>query len=510
MPANTIHHPAFTVFRPKRMLYYLLMLTGLWAYSLWHNAADIDDAWIGEHAYWLATDGHARSELMRGITQQEDYLIVHHKLLTLHGALFIKLSGFSLYSLKAVSLLYFLLFAGLFLLYTSKDKPLPWKERALFGAILLLSFPWIFKYSFVYRPEVMVMTLAFGSWILLEKVLEKESDGWARALAAGILAGLCFSAHLNGIVVAGAGFILLLIHRKYMLSIVFGAGALLGAAVYFYDFNATYGFEFWKYQLTSSPALDSLPDIPLMVQPLVNLANEHQRFFHNPMIAFFSVFAIFSIIAGWKRLLARRRNMLLYTFLLALLLGLTAMHKSRQYLLIYFPFLVILITEVYSGFFDARKKNDPISGWRNTKTVPALLWLLLISYLGSGLYFNIQHSLNKFYAGDNRAIVKKYMSDDPAELNIVAPMTFIFNEIKNFQRIQSDICYAELQKSDTSITAAGFLEKTKAWDIHYIILSDFIRDKLGWSDPESVQLPDEFEIISEPGEEYLIFRRKTE
>lgn len=68
----------------------------LYVYSLWQRQPDVDDAWIGEHAYWLVKNGFVKSDLMYGITSQEIRQIVHHKLFTLNGALFVKTFGFSL------------------------------------------------------------------------------------------------------------------------------------------------------------------------------------------------------------------------------------------------------------------------------------------------------------------------------------------------------------------------------------------------------------------------------
>jgi hypothetical protein len=485
----------------------MLLLVALYLYSLWQREADIDDAWIGEHAYWLATEGHARSELMRGVTMQEEYLVVHHKLLTLHGAAFIKLFGFSLPALKSVSLVYFLLFLALFVCFFRKEK----KNRPAntwFGLILLFSFPWVFKYSFVFRPEIMVMTLTFAGWLMLEKALHSARKAWLPSLLAGVLAGLCFATHLNGVIVAVAGFIFLLAYKRFIPAILFGLGALAGTLPYFYDLNSAYGWELWWYQLSQSPALDSLPEVHPLLQPLVNLLNEHKRFFHDPKIAFFSLFMIYSIIFGFKWLKRHRQPMLLYTLLLALLLGLTAMHKSRQYLLVYFPFLVIMISDVYLNYFNVERNKELQTGWRSRKASGIMLVVLLLIFIATGFYYNLVYSLNKFSPKENSRIVREYITETPSKLNIVAPMTFIFNEIENFNRIQSEVCYVEMQKADPSIHGNGFLERTKSFDIRYIILSDFYRKRLGWDDPWKTDLPTDFEIISKKDDKYLIIRRR--
>lgn len=484
----------------------LILLCGLYAFSLWERQADPDDAWIGEHAYWLAKDGHARSELMRGITSQEDYLIVHHKLLNLQGALFIKLFGFSLYSLKSVSLLYFALFACLLYYYLRFSRRTNGEGQIALTFVMLLAFPWLFKFSFVYRPEVMVMTLAFASWILLERVLEEHRNLRLNSFIAGILSGLSIAAHLNGIVVAAAGFLMLLFQKKYPFGVLFASGVLAGASVYFYDFNHTYNWEFWAYQLTQSPALDGIPKAPLVMRPFLNLAGEHQRFFHNPMIIFFSGPMIFTIVTGFRYLKAKRKNLLIYSGLLAILLGLVAAHKARHYLLIYIPFVIMMMADVYFAI-TLPNATEYFTGWRNKNLTKVSMLILLLAFLISSIYFNTTCSLEKFSPGNNAALTNKYITEDPATINIVAPMTFIFNEIEKYNRIQADLCFFEMSKSDPSISGIGFLEKTIEFDIGYIILSPFERARLGWENPFSMVLPDDYVILSDKDDENLVIKK---
>ncbi|NTW26573.1 MAG: hypothetical protein HGA37_17885, partial [Lentimicrobium sp.] len=149
---------------PIKILIVLTLL--LFAYSLWQRTPDIDDAWIGEHAYWMSQNGFVKSELMHGITGQETRHIVHHKIFTLNGALFIKLFGFSLQTLKSVSLLWLGIFLFIFIGYI---KRILGSKSAWFAFLLTILNALIFQYSFVFRPEIMVMTLGFVSYLFLEK-----------------------------------------------------------------------------------------------------------------------------------------------------------------------------------------------------------------------------------------------------------------------------------------------------------------------------------------------------
>ena len=76
------------------LLLFISLIGLLLILSLYQRSPHVDDAWIGEHAYWLSETGIAKSELMRGATMQEQQLVVHHKFLVYQGAAFIKIFGF--------------------------------------------------------------------------------------------------------------------------------------------------------------------------------------------------------------------------------------------------------------------------------------------------------------------------------------------------------------------------------------------------------------------------------
>jgi hypothetical protein len=238
----------------------LLMVGLLFIYSLVNRPPDIDDAWLGESAYWQSKIGYAKSELMHGITQQEVRFLPNHKLLTLEGAGFIRMFGFSLVTLKTVSLAWLIIFLIIFHRYAYKKLLSP--QEFLFSVLLLVSNAMIFQYAFVFRPEIAVMTLGFLSYILVEKALGDPKKGVLFILLGGFAAGLCVSTHLNGIIFLAAGFLLLLWNRRYIHSLAFAASALPAIAVYFYDFTPAYNFSFWWYQLNETPAFDRAADVP--------------------------------------------------------------------------------------------------------------------------------------------------------------------------------------------------------------------------------------------------------
>jgi hypothetical protein len=462
-------------------IYLIITLGGLmllYLYSLWGRMPDIDDAWIGEHAYWQALLGHARSNLMTGITMQEDFLLVHHKLLTLQGAAFIKMFGFSLYTLKSISLLYFAIFITVFYLYTVRFKKIFDNSDFLIASILLISFPWVFKYSFHFRPEIMVMTYTFISFILLEKVV-KNSHAGLYAVIAGLLSGLAAATHLNGIIAMGAGLLFLVVRGGKLPAVVFAAGALAGFSVYFYDFSPEHGFSYWWYQFSESPALDQPAHVHILLQPFMNLLNEHMRFFHDPKIAIFSIFTVVTLVGGSKYLYKKHPDLVWYTLLLVLLTAMISVFKTRKYILIYFPFLVIMLTLTIRGFID---NKDMMWHWLRDavyRNYRRAILLLAVIYLAAGIFYNGRMALQKFSRNDYRELTSRYLPGDQSEKRIIAPMTFIFNEIPYYKSIQGQDSYTEMQETDAGITGEGFLQKASTFDTDHIILTPYFIKKLG-------------------------------
>ncbi|MFA6949361.1 MAG: hypothetical protein WCQ70_01630 [Lentimicrobiaceae bacterium] len=460
-----------------RILFSLLCIQlGLYIFSLFGREVDIDDAWLGEHAYFMAKDGHVHSELMRGWDFQEDRVLIHHKLMTLLGVVFINTLGFSVYSLKAVSLVFFILFLAAFYYIMVRWKKALNHRQFIIASFLIFTFHYTFKFSFLFRPEIIIMFLVFISWYLLEITINSKRTTWHVTLITGILGGLCVVAHLNGVAVVLAGGILLLWNRKWNHIIPYSLGVIIGLSLYFYDFNSEYGFLFWKNQLFQSVLGNDSSTSNIMAYMANNLLKEHMRFFHNPSIIGFSLLFFTLLTGGFKYLKINHRIMLQYTFLLWLFVALVFTQKSRQYILIYFPFFVFFMTLI----LDKLINNMPgLANWIYRKPSKIMILLLAIFYLVSTSYYNIQTAKSKFIPDYNRALSLTYFPENHATLNIVAPMEFIFNEITYFHCIQGERLYTTLKAHDKSICGAGFLTKTREFDIDYIILSPPYRRDLG-------------------------------
>jgi len=396
----------------------LIILIGLFIYSLWERQPHADDGWIGEYTYWLAEDGYVHSELMRGVTSQEERFIVHHKLLNLNGALFIKIFGFSIYTLKSVSLVYFIIFLIIFYTFTKRKDIFNYKEFLL-ALIMIFSFTLLFEFSFVYRPEMMIMCLTFISFIFLDRAKDTHERIGIYTFLAGLFGGLAIATHLNGLATAAAGFFFLLWYKKWKGSFIYIVGVLLASTIYFYDFTKEYGFAYWLYQLTKSPSVSDPSEHSVFIYILKNLVNEHLRYFHNLEITVFSIFMLVTLIVGFKYLKTNFKNILRYLLLLVIFLAMVAVHKTSKYMLVCFPFFVIIITKIFYKFL-----NDDFASISllKQKWIRLSIIILFSCYFLSGLYHNFRFSTEKFNAQENRYITEKYIDRDPSEVNIIAPL----------------------------------------------------------------------------------------
>lgn len=474
----------------------LFAVCALFVYSLIFRVPHLDDAWISEWAFWQSKLGYAKSELMRGVTRQEWRHVVHHKLLTLQGALAIRLFGFSLPVLKSVSLLYLGAFLWLFYRRLKAMAIQPATVSLVF--LLLIANAFIFEYAFVFRPEIPVMTLGFASFLLLEDALRRHA-GWSvlQASAGGLLAGLSMATHLNGVVFFMAGAFLLAVYREWRLIPGFTLAFVAGFAPYAYDIHSLDDVQLALYQLRDSPSVALSGEYPFPLGIVVRFVKEHERFFHSPKEIALSLLFLTVLATHFTSI---RRNSVIGIYLSALVVGLAllSVHKTSKYLLLYMPYLFLLLGAGLDAWMD-----QP----RQTRSSRLLLSLLLM-YLGVQIFYDGRLAVQKFHPATNRALTLAFMGNRPDTCAIVAPMTFIFNEIERFERIQGGLCYLELQKQHPEIYGVGFLEWTRRYGIDVIVLSTPEAKKLGMYDLDTQACAAAGFEVTGRTPEHLVLRRK--
>jgi hypothetical protein len=402
--------------------YWLLALAGLLLLlaSTYHRAINTDDAWIGEFVYWANRDGYVRSELFRGLLHSEVYQEVYHKLFVWHAVPAVWWFGWSVYVLKSISLVYV---AGVLVLSWRYLKHLPLANRqlaaGLYFALLLLN-TLVAEYSFLFRPELMLMFLGLCSWLLLRRALLTGAVG--AAAGAGVLAGLAGLTHLNGLIFVMAGGLLLLWRRRWAGAVLFGLTAAVVLACYGIDMVQHHSWDLFKEQMFMHPAIDN--GSHGLGGRILYLLKEHQRFFHSPKEIVLTLLLLLAAYVLYRQRphTPEFRNLVLYTVLLVLCLNLIVQGKTSKYLLLYMPYLLLLVVVAFDQLAQ--------------RPVPRL-HLLARGLLG--LYFVV----NVVYTG---IVIAAHRGDQQAQnqqlaqrlrpywgKRIIAPVNFIFPAINNFQ-----------------------------------------------------------------------------
>lgn len=415
--------------------YWLLALIGLALLlaSTYHRAIHTDDAWIGEFVYWANRDGYVHSELFRGLLHSEIYQEVYHKLFVWQSVLAVKWFGWSVYVLKSISLLYLFGVLGLSWYYL-RYLPVVARQQAvsLYFALLLTS-SLVVEYSFLFRPELMLMFLGLCSWLALRRALLDGAVG--AAAAAGVLAGLAALTHLNGLIFIMAGGLLLLWRRRWVGAVMFGLVAAVVCAGYGIDMLRHHSWQLFMQQMFMHPAIDN--GSHGIGGRILYLLNEHQRFFHSPKEI---VLTLLLLLAAY--ILYRQRphtlelsNLLIYTVLLVISLDLIVQGKTSKYLLLYMPYVLLLIVVAF----------DQLTQLPNPR-----LHLLARGLLGLYVVVNLVYIVmlfpgNTAQQAENQELAQKLQPYWGKR--IIAPLNFIFPSINHFQ-IQGATYY--FMKADES------------------------------------------------------------
>jgi len=400
-------HP-FSGYRLYFVLFVFVLMTGL---TYYHRYPTGDDAWFGEQSYWLEKEGVIRSEFFRGIAGWEKQLLVSHKLFLAVGALFIHFFGFHLPVLQFTGLLFFLIMTTEIVYYVRSRVS---AEHVWYvPAILILVFTnrLLIKMSFENRPEMMLAALGFGAFLLIAK----SKGNYLRIAASGILAGLAFLSHLNGVIYVIAGFGTLLLLRRYREAISFGIFSGLTCALYLTDIiMAENGFEIWWYQFRHDPATQAAFGFS---SKLIQILTYPRIFFHSPEQIALSLLLVYML---WiQRNLIRKlpAELRLFSLLLFLSFWIITKGNGALYLPLFMPFMFVMVFELYT-----------IKPFVNTG-----LKLVLLAYFIIGIFGTVQIIVKNHKLGflpDTYARLRNHL---PIQATGVVPLTFFTMNTSTFR-----------------------------------------------------------------------------
>lgn len=447
-----------------------LFVFAVYAFSLFNRIPHIDDAWIGEQVYWLNKENIVKNVLMKYFLNSERGLIAYHKLFIWSGLGMVKLFGFSLNTLKSTSLISIIVFLLVFYYYTVHQRKLFNPTDFILVAALILVHPHVFEFSFVFRPEILLMTIGFISFVFMERSKINRKYRTLYIVLSGITTGIAVLIHLNGLVFIFAGFFYLIYRKQYKESAIFFMLAALVSSLYFLHFKSQADVINWLSMIYGASPDSMLQNDPFIIltSPVIKLFNEHLRIFHSPKEIIHTILVVGTIVFGFTHLKKRNPGLLLYVMLLFLSIAIITLNKTSKYGLIYYPYLILLLI-----FFIKNTWNSKDGKYYITTQIKSMgLFILMTIFIIISLFYDVSLSLKKFSPAQNSFITNTYVKTPTSNTKIMAPMPFIFNEIQKYEEIVSLMSYHERKKTETSLTGIGFFIAANNEEIDYIVIND--------------------------------------
>ncbi|WP_020530634.1 ArnT family glycosyltransferase [Flexithrix dorotheae] len=390
----------------------------LFLISIPNRETGMDESLFAEQVFMFGKDGvWLKTYLFNGMgldfeTRQYHY----HKFFILLGVLFVQIFGYSIYTFKAIPLLFLIGFTFLAKAYlkkfgkeTTTNLNIIW----LIWMVILLFQHEVFMFSFYYRPEIILMTIGFSSFYFLEKWVSSQDLKYL--IFSAIFAGLSAFTHLNGLIFIFAGFILLLNKKKYKEILYFMPISGLTAAFYLFDIWHPADFLAFLDQFRNDYVLEK-EDFSIFT-PFIKIFREHKRFFHDYEEAFYSSLLILCLIFNFKYLKENHSNLLVYY--LALVIGLAGLSHgtTSKYALLHLPFASFIIAVSLYRILALEK-------WQQVVLIIAF-WGAIFSHL----YNDLGHTFNKRDITAINEHISSYLPKE--EQRVLADDIFVFNQIKN-------------------------------------------------------------------------------
>lgn len=193
----------------------------------------VDEAWFASRAWAFIDSGHAFGTLDSGVMEQfEGYWTFFPWLGTAVQSLPMRVLGASLFSTRLTSLLFGL---GLLVAVYVVGKVLGGKRLGVLAMILTAASRAFANSAHLGRQDIMVAALGAGALAL--QFTASGNRGGIRNLASGLLVGLAFEVHPNGMIYAlPLAAVLLFRHRRFAFRALevwaTAAGLLLGLVFY--------------------------------------------------------------------------------------------------------------------------------------------------------------------------------------------------------------------------------------------------------------------------------------
>jgi hypothetical protein len=441
-----------------------------------------DDAWFAEQSYWLAKSGLIRSNYFKGMLFWDQHLLVSHKFFILIGSFVYRIFGISLYAFQSISFVAELILIGLIYQYI-RQRQLGNKAPfmllfLIFGNISLVTM------SFENRPEIILATLGFASFLCVDK----SNKYWA-ALA-GILAGLALLTHLNGIVFVVAGFFLLLKTKRWHDLIFYSFTSFFVSILYFLDVFLSDHFQLWYYQFTNDPAVVSSLGIQHKLWVMLKFPLIFVGSFKEVGV---TLILLTLLYLNKSRLKDLPKNAVYYLIFSILTLWLVTKSVTGFYQLLFLPLLIVLILEL----LNFMKSDFLLNKW----TVFVFFFFTFIGVFGQIQLLNKIHSrpyLPEKYAEISNKIGNKSCG--------IVPLNFFFNDYDKFGQLYCIENFWPMNVHREAHTLEELGKFAVDRNVNFILIDKHSLNKPAYIDQKSI-IPS-FQLTYSDGNIFLFNRNK--
>lgn len=405
-----------------------------------------DDAWFAEQSYWFLKEGVIRSEFFRGLNDWDKELLVSHKFFLWFGAALMYLFGYELPVVQFTGFIPYVVLCGL-LIYYLRQRGENWNSPMLL-ALLFLIFAnrLLVKISFQNRPEMLLAALGFASYLLIFMGKEKS---WKAALA-GILGGLAFVGHMNGIIFLLAGLCTLVWTRQYYRGLLFALAGGAASLIYFIDVvDEPGGISTWIYQFSHDPAAGHGMKLD---KKIIQLLTYPRMFLHSPEQQALTLVLLF---VGWyQRSFLKKLPVELKVYTLTMFFSFWVITKgnSAMYMVLFIPFMMIVVYELYR-----------LRPFVNTGLKTCAAAYLIIGVVGMGQL--IHNNMKYGDLPENYDAIRKHLPEDGTGL---VPLTFFFNEYEEFDQLLSHENY-KLHYKKKNLSPHLMAAWSKKMDVDFIL-----------------------------------------
>jgi hypothetical protein len=443
----------------------LLLLAGItliaFTISLLNRYIYIDDAWLGEQAYWFLQDGIARTETIKGFQGWDEHLFVYHKATILTGAILLGIFGWSVESLRLFTLVIYLIFFFVFFRFFKNNKTIFTSGQFVVAAFIIFFNPLTLLYSYTFRPEILVALLGFSSFLFIDLFIVK-SPKYIYVIFSGILAGLAILFHLNGLVFAVSGFLVLILLKQVKPAFIFGLFAGITASLYFIDLWHPGHFQAYLNQLNNWPVAHAENYSSGNIwdwagNVFLKLLNEQQRFFWSYKVWGISTLFILALILEWKKIVKIKRHLLIYLFILIVSLNFLGSQIAERYLIYYFPYMATIIAIM---LVDLRTKAK---GWIQGMAIS----LLLLQTVCVGIIFYDIFDQNDDYVNQHEETFAN-ITDKSAP--VLVSYRFIFNALEDRELVSYKSFEYHQVELGRKLEQDEFLERASNLGIKYIVI----------------------------------------